>query len=284
MSFDERFNRNELLFGYPGQHALKQTSVAIVGLGGVGSVVAHHAAFLGVGRIILVDGDLLARSNRNRLFGVFESDEDGVTPKVDIARRAIENIDSSIDVAVHRSSVCSADALGATKEAAYVMGCLDHDGPRLALTHLCCAYGIPYIDSATDVSDGVAGGRIVSLLEPPGCLMCLGELDRAAIDQFYAGSSDVHREDIYGVNVEALDEAGPSVSTVNGVVASLAATLLMNSVTGLAKPARFLEFRADSGIVVRNTDRAAADCYYCRGQWGVGDAADTEQYQMVAQP
>jgi len=74
-----------------------------------------------------------------------------------------------------------------------------------------------------------------------------------------------------------LGGTGPSVSPVNGVVASLAVTEFMLAVTGMAKPRRLVNY---VGHLLRLTTAKApeSDCYYCKGIRGSGVAADVERY------
>ena len=48
---DDRYDRQVRLFGAEGQARLSETSVALAGIGGVGSAVAQHIALLGVGHV-----------------------------------------------------------------------------------------------------------------------------------------------------------------------------------------------------------------------------------------
>ncbi|MCM3388046.1 tRNA threonylcarbamoyladenosine dehydratase [Ureibacillus chungkukjangi] len=61
-----QFSRNELAIGKEGLEKLKNTTVAILGIGGVGSFAAEACARSGVGRIILVDKDNVDITNVNR--------------------------------------------------------------------------------------------------------------------------------------------------------------------------------------------------------------------------
>ena len=63
---DERFLRNEMLWGKDGQARLTAAHVIVFGLGGVGSYVAECLARAGVGELTLVDSDTVALSNLNR--------------------------------------------------------------------------------------------------------------------------------------------------------------------------------------------------------------------------
>lgn len=66
---DGRYDRQVRAFGPEGQAVLERMSVAIVGLGGTGSIVAQQLAHLGGGRLLLIDHDEFDMSNLNRLQG-----------------------------------------------------------------------------------------------------------------------------------------------------------------------------------------------------------------------
>ena len=64
-----RYDRHVRLFGDRGQDLLGKTKVAVVGLGGVGSVVAELLGRLGVGRFVLVEPERAEPTNQPRLIG-----------------------------------------------------------------------------------------------------------------------------------------------------------------------------------------------------------------------
>ena len=70
---DERFLRNEMLWGKDGQARLAAAHVIVFGLGGVGSYVAECLARAGVGELTLVDSDTVALSNLNRQLEALDS-------------------------------------------------------------------------------------------------------------------------------------------------------------------------------------------------------------------
>jgi hypothetical protein len=71
---------------------------------------------------------------------------------------------------------------------------------------------------------------------------------------------------IYGVDRDALARAGPSVVSVNGVVASLGVTEFMAHVTGLREPVRQLTYRADLGTVTKLLDPPQASATTASGE------------------
>src|SRR5438132_536319 len=73
---EDRFHRQELLFGREGQKRVESRGVAIVGAGGLGSHVAQQLAYLGTRHFLLVDADRVRVSNLNRLVGATQDDAD----------------------------------------------------------------------------------------------------------------------------------------------------------------------------------------------------------------
>ena len=266
--FMDRFDRQRKIFGDEGQKRLGASAVGVVGAGGLGSFMALELAYLGVGKILIVDDDLLddEHTNRNRLVGAWESHAPGV-PKVHILRDLAMMIDSGIEIEVVEDRLESADATASLAVVDVVVGCLDHDGPRFALNKFCCQHGLPLIDSASDTipeeGEVIFGGRVCVATPDTGCLVCFGVLDQDDIREYFESPSQrTDRRSVYGVNEDALGGGGPAVITVNGVVASIAATESMVLVTGIRAPIAHQEWRGDQGYLTRPANREEG-CYYC---------------------
>lgn len=275
-----RYKRNAGLFGEEGQRKLRGTKVLITGAGGLGSPLAQHVALLGVGQATLVDDEELDETNRNRFVGARHDDPVPGSPKVALAARLIREINPDVVAVPLQFSLVTPEAFAAVREADWVFGCFDEDGPRFILNELCAAYAKPYIDLASDVpEDGVYGGRVCVAIDGRGCLHCLDLLNPKDVRDYLATDDQRIREAaIYGVPAQALGQTGPSVSPINGVVASLAATEFMVAVTGMRPPTRLLEYRGQVSKVVVNNDAPRPDCYYCKGIRSSGAAADVERY------
>ncbi len=268
MTADARYARHMALFGAEGQERIAATSAAIVGLGGLGCHVAQQLAYLGVVEFVLVDADSVSTSNLNRLIGA--SPADVGARKVEIAARTIQTIqpDAKVDtVAAHFTADAPAAGLG---RAEVLFGCVDDDVARLELVRHASAQGLPYIDLASDVAPGGEfGGRVVFAKDGERCLSCLGELDQHALARAQMTDEQRDADDkIYGVERDALDDGGPSVVSVNGVVASLAVTEFMAWRTGLRAPVGYLNYRGDRGTVGSRAVPERAYCHYCMTLWG----------------
>ncbi len=278
----DRFDRQERFFGKEGQAKIAEARVEVVGVGGLGTHVVQQLALLGVGQIGLIDSEELAKTDRNRYVGARHDDPIPGTPKVDIGERLIGSIDPAIRVEKVNDSLVTEAGFAAVIAADYVFGCLDTEGARLVLTELCAAYDRPYLDLASDIIPGESlsyGGRICIAWGGTGCLVCRGLLDIEEAQANLAGEGERKaRELIYGVRRSDLDEVGPSVVSINGVVASLAVTEFVVGVTGLRPPRPVLVYRGQQSIVTVSKDDAAPDCYFCCGLRGRREAADVERY------
>ncbi|WP_100402248.1 tRNA threonylcarbamoyladenosine dehydratase [Bacillus sp. FJAT-42315] len=91
-----QFSRNELAFGKEGLDRLKNTTVAILGIGGVGSFSAEALARSGVGRLVLVDKDTIDITNVNRQLPALLSTVG--EPKVDVMKARIADINPECEV------------------------------------------------------------------------------------------------------------------------------------------------------------------------------------------
>lgn len=261
---DSRNSRNIALFGEKGQANIAAPKVTIVGAGGLGAPVAQELAYLGVFHYTLVDGDIVAVSDLNRLKGATLADVG--EKKVVVTKRMIQSVQPAASVLdIDKWLVDAPEAITA---ADVVFGCLDKDIHRIDLIKLCTQAGVPFFDLATDViADDdklIYGGRILWSGNRQRCPFCMDLLDQEALRQ--DSMSPEQRADydrIYGVPKNALGETGPSVVSINGVVASAAVTEFMASVTGLREPIALLTYRADQGTMRASLDAPAVGCPYC---------------------
>lgn len=269
---DDRYSRNEALFGIEGQERIKATKVAIVGFGGLGSHVGQQVTYMGTRHNAPIDFDVVTNSSLNRLIGAHDSDVAAETKKVEVAERMIKAINPQAIVNVVDDGIGAPDAEAAVASADVVFGCLDRDLSRLTLTEICSRYAKPLFDLASDASaddqDLRYGGRVL-FANGNGCLVCRQLLDQQemAHDSMSLEQREAH-DRIYGIRHTALGETGPMVVSVNGVLASLAVTEFMVFVTGVRQPVAHLIYRGEVPVVRRVVDAPDPGCYYCTGIWG----------------
>ncbi|HXV21554.1 MAG TPA: tRNA threonylcarbamoyladenosine dehydratase [Desulfuromonadales bacterium] len=141
-----RLSRMELLVGEAGMTRLAGASVAVFGVGGVGSYAAEALARAGVGRLTLVDFDDICLTNVNRQIHAL----DGTIgrPKVQVMAercRAINPQAQIEPVKAFYEAANSAELLDRSFD--YVLDCIDHITAKLHLIQNCKERGLPVISS-----------------------------------------------------------------------------------------------------------------------------------------
>ena len=167
----DRFARHIVLpeIGGAGQVALAEASVALVGLGGIGSPVLQYLAAAGVGSLTLIDDDVVEASNLQRQTIFVESDI-GVS-KAKAAHAWVARFDPSLTV---RAVICRVDRDSAATvldgHALVIDGC-DNFATRLAVSDACVGLRIPLLSAAVGRFQGQVGAFAGHLADQP-CYRC----------------------------------------------------------------------------------------------------------------
>lgn len=174
-----RYDRQVLLpqIGPEGQRILASASVLLVGCGALGCVIADLLVRAGVGRLTLVDRDLVEATNLQRQSLYTEADADGLTPKATAAADRLHAVNSSvrIDPVIADLTGPTARGLLAKAEPDAILDGTDNFQTRFVLNDLAVEAGIPL------VYGGVVGmeGTMLAVVPPRDgkpagpCLTCL---------------------------------------------------------------------------------------------------------------
>ncbi|NBL65131.1 tRNA threonylcarbamoyladenosine dehydratase [Flavobacterium sp. NST-5] len=145
--------RAELLYKPEGLQKLKNAHVLIVGVGGVGSFAAEFIARAGVGKITIVDGDVVDITNINRQLPALHSTVG--QPKVDIVGDRLMDINPELKLTKIKEFLEPERAAEIiSKEYDYVMDCIDSLTPKLNLILTCKRKKVRIISSMG------AGGKL----------------------------------------------------------------------------------------------------------------------------
>ncbi|PTD94645.1 adenylyltransferase [archaeon SCG-AAA382B04] len=152
-----------------GQKKLKNKTVLIGGIGGIGSSAALSLARMGVGEIIIVDDDKVDLSNLNRQ--QLYSENDVGKPKTKIAKQKLEKINSNIDIKLINKKIDQNNIPHILDESidAFIDG-FDNIETRYVVNKRCMEKKIPYIHASCEGMEG----RITLIIpnETP-CLHCI---------------------------------------------------------------------------------------------------------------
>ena len=153
----DRFARHIVLpeVGGAGQVRLAGARVAIIGLGGIGSPALQYLAASGIGRLALVDNDVVDVSNLQRQT-IFTTRDIGYGKAVS-ARRWLANFDDALQVDVSDARITTANAADLIAGADVVVDGTDNFATRLAVSDACVAAGIPLLSAAVGRFQGQVG-------------------------------------------------------------------------------------------------------------------------------
>ncbi len=167
----ERFARHIVLpeVGGAGQVRLTESRVAVIGLGGIGSPALQYLAASGIGRLALVDNDVVDVSNLQRQT-IFTTRDVGYGKAVS-ARRWLANFDDSLTVDVSDARITADNAADLIAGADLVLDGTDNFATRLAVSDACVAAGIPLLSAAVGRFQGQVGAFAGHLPEE-SCYRC----------------------------------------------------------------------------------------------------------------
>jgi tRNA A37 threonylcarbamoyladenosine dehydratase len=140
-------NRTELLFGKEKLDKLKQANVLVVGLGGVGAYAAEQLCRAGIGKMTIVDGDVVDITNRNRQLPALISNTG--KPKAEILAARFRDINSEIEITVVNDFISDEKTVELLKSQSfdYVVDAIDTLSPKVFLIYHAVQLGLPVVSS-----------------------------------------------------------------------------------------------------------------------------------------
>ena len=146
MSESEQFSRTRLLIGDKALEKLKNSRVAVFGVGGVGGFVCEALVRSGIGALDLIDNDTVCLSNLNRQ--IIATRKTIGQYKVDVMKERILDINPEVKVVTHKCFFLpeNADEIP-FQEYDYVVDAIDTVAAKIAIVMKCDELNIPLISS-----------------------------------------------------------------------------------------------------------------------------------------
>jgi molybdopterin/thiamine biosynthesis adenylyltransferase/rhodanese-related sulfurtransferase len=150
----ERYDRHLKLaqVGVPGQRALLNATVAVVGAGGLGSPVIMYLAAAGVGTINIIDDDDVDASNLQRQ--PIHSTDDVDTPKAASAAEFVSSLNPDVTVVEVRDRLNTENAMALLAGATAIVDASDNFPTRYAINDAAVALGIPVVFASVYAMEG----------------------------------------------------------------------------------------------------------------------------------
>jgi molybdopterin/thiamine biosynthesis adenylyltransferase len=209
----QRYLRNAGSLGIAGQKKLLQSKALLIGAGGLGGTIAQLLARMGLGALVMADGDSFSEDNLNRQAFSFEPNVG--SPKVRVARSEIARINAATEVEVFEGFAAEKEFADLVKGVQVAVDALDNMPSRFRLEKACRDARIPLVHGA------VAGftGQVTTIYP-----------EDVGFRAFYGDPQNAPEK---GIEVELGNLAG-IVSTI----ASLQVQEAIKVLTGLGRPLR----------------------------------------------
>ena len=165
-----RYSRHLIMpeVGLEGQGKLKSASVLVIGAGGLGTPSSTYLAAAGVGRIGIVDFDVIEKSNLHRQ--VLYSEADVGKSKAEVAKKRLLEVNPNISVEVHQTKLDSSNALEVLRGYDVILDGTDNFPTRYLVNDACVLLGKPNVYASIFRFEGQAS--VFYAKEGP-CYRCL---------------------------------------------------------------------------------------------------------------
>ena len=166
----DQYSRQVMLeqIGYQGQLKLKNSTVCVVGVGGLGNPITTRLAAMGIGKLRIVDRDVIELSNLHRQT-MFDEDDVGQV-KVEVAARKLKKNNPQVEIEALPISINDYTALDVVEGCDVVIDALDSVNARYSLNKACIEKNIPCVLGA---AVGVTGQVFTVIPNESACYYCM---------------------------------------------------------------------------------------------------------------
>ncbi|MBN2694815.1 ThiF family adenylyltransferase [bacterium] len=268
------FHRSSLVLGLDKlRDIMKKEIVSVVGVGGLGSVVAEHLIHMGFQNIHLIDDDILEISNLNRVVGAYYVDAEDNRYKVDIIGEHIKSINPDAEIFTHKNSIFDSEIESILANSSWIIVATDNHSSRFKAQEISIKYFVPMITIGVNitVNNGVIedmSGEVITLRAGDNiCLHCLNRLNYIQIGKELHFDKDISEKLERRGYVVGADIKEPAVKTLNTMLATIGIDILINQYTNQHKHFPILVYEYNSVMRIypdiESIENRNIDCCVC---------------------
>lgn len=138
-------SRSEIILGKENIEYLSLKKIAVIGLGGVGSIIPLVLVRSNIRKIILIDYDFVNVSNLNRQIAYDQNDLG--KPKVEALKEKLFNIRDDLEIEIYHKKIDANFDFDVLKDVNYVIDCIDDLEGKVLLTKYCYFHNIKIVNS-----------------------------------------------------------------------------------------------------------------------------------------
>jgi len=245
--------------------------IVVVGVGGLGSVIAENLIHSGFHHLHLIDHDRVEVTNLNRIVGAYASDAQANRLKVEVVQEHLLRINPDARIDAHPWGIADERLLPVLAQADWILLATDSHASRFETQRIALRFAIPLLSVGANIS--VADGHITDMsgeviVARTGDKLCLNCLGRIAPMQIAAetinglGAELAHRGYVTGRDVKE-----PAVKTLNALLGALAVDALLNQYTQRQAHVPVLVYENNSLPCIYPESVSVAqrpkDCFHC---------------------
>ena len=143
-----RYNRQIMLseIGEEGQQKIRQSSVLVVGAGGLGSTVCPYLVAAGIGQLLIIDADTVSMDNLQRQV-LYRENQVGKSKAME-AKNSLQGLNSEVEIIAFHDYFSPENAVELVKKADIVIDACDNFKTRYLINDICVSLDKPFIYGA----------------------------------------------------------------------------------------------------------------------------------------
>ena len=268
------FNRSASVLGLDVMRTIMHSQViSIVGVGGLGSIVAEHLIHMGFHELHLIDPDVLEISNLNRIVGAYYADAQQKRYKVDVVKRHVTSINPKATVTAHIKDVHDTEIESILALSDWIVVATDNHSSRQRVQELSIQYFVPLLSVGVNITtkdnaiEDMSGEVITARVGDYLCLSCLHRIHPIKVASERHPDIGIREALVKRGYVTGQDVKEPAVKTLNTFVATMAVEELINQYTEMRRHVPVLVYE-NNGAMSIYEDRESVQsrnkhCFVC---------------------
>ena len=255
------------------RHIMHDQVISIVGVGGLGSVIAEHLIHMGFHELNLIDPDTLEISNLNRVVGAYYEDALQNRPKVDVVKRHLTCINPSAIVTAYQKDIHDQEVESVLALSDWLIVATDNHASRLKAQELSLHYFVPLLSVGVNISvkDGIvedmSGEVITARVGDRLCPHCLNRINPTKVASERHPDKAIREALVTKGYVTGSNVKEPAVKTLNTTIATLAVEVLINQYTNLRRHIPVLVYENNGQMSIyeekESVQRRNKHCFLC---------------------
>lgn len=250
---EEIFQRSSLVLGLDVIRTMMHDQViSVIGVGGLGSVIAEHLIHMGFQTINLIDPDVLEISNLNRVVGAYYEDAQQKRLKVEVVKRHLTSINPQATVWAYNKDVHDNELESVLALSDWMIVATDTHASRLRVQELSIMYFVPLLSVGVNITvkggmvEDMSGEVITARVGDALCLQCLKRINPIQVASERHPDTAIRDALVTRGYVTGKQVKEPAVKTLNTFVATMAVEVLINQYTEMRRHVPILVYENTS--------------------------------------